>query len=161
MGGLFWRNITSYNYLLPRMQIETNTYICKFPTSSGILSKKDGNITALFSLCPEAADSKRSAESQTRGRPLALFLTKMAAPTIGSHELQIAGMESSPNEESLYRFRKGSYVLYITLAGDCVLLDGSDYGFPPSVRNLLPGSIDTSYNHAFIDSSGNTTFSIR
>jgi len=50
------------------------------------------------------------------------------------NQLQIAGMEARPNEESLYRFRKGSYVLYVTLAADCVLLDGYDYGFPPAAR---------------------------
>ena len=77
------------------------------------------------------------------------------------NQLQIAGMEASPNEESLYRFRKDSYVLYVTLAADCVLLDGYDYGFPPAVRKFLPPTIDMSYNHAFIDSSGNVTFSIR
>jgi predicted Ser/Thr protein kinase len=44
---------------------------------------------------------------------------------------------------------------------DCMVLDDSDYGFPPAIRNLLPKSIDTSYNHAFIDSSGTSNFSIR
>lgn len=85
----------------------------------------------------------------------------MTAGTIASRELQVAGMEASPNKESLYRFRKGSYVLYVTLAADYTVLDGSDYGFPPAIRNLLPQSIDTSYNHAFIDSSGTATFSTR
>jgi len=85
----------------------------------------------------------------------------MTAATIASRELQQAGMESSPNQESLYRFRNGSYVLYVTLAANCVLLDDSDYGFPPAIRNILPRTIDTSYNHAFIDSFGIATFSIR
>src|SRR5579859_300089 len=83
----------------------------------------------------------------------------MTSGTIDTRELQQAGMEASPNNESLYRFRKGSYVLYVTLAANCVLLDDSDYGFPPAIRNLLPQSIDTSYNHAFIDSSGTVAFS--
>jgi predicted Ser/Thr protein kinase len=80
--------------------------------------------------------------------------------TIASLELQPAGMESSPNNESLYRFRKGSYVLYITLAANCRLLDDpGDYGFPPAIRRLLPPTIDTTHNHATITSSGTVTFS--
>ena len=80
---------------------------------------------------------------------------------IDSHELQQAGMESSPGQNSLYRFRNGSYVLYVTLAPSCTLLDESDYGFPPAIRNLLPRVIDTSYNHAFIDCSGTVALSTR
>lgn len=80
--------------------------------------------------------------------------------TIASHELQPAGMESSPENESLYRFRKGSYVLYITLAANCRLLDDPcDYGFPPAIRRLLPPTIDTTHNHATITSSGSIIFS--
>jgi hypothetical protein len=53
--------------------------------------------------------------------------------TIDKHEFQPAGMESSPEEESLYRFRKGSYILYITLAAESRLLkDPIDYGFRSS-----------------------------
>jgi predicted Ser/Thr protein kinase len=80
--------------------------------------------------------------------------------TIASHELQPAGMESSPDNESLYRFRKGSYVLYITLAANCRLLpDPSDYGFPPAVRKLLPPTVNTAYNQASIASFGKVIFS--
>lgn len=82
--------------------------------------------------------------------------------TIDSRELRPASMESSPNNESLYRFRKDSYVLYVTLDANCVLLDDpTDYGFPPAVRRLLPPSIDMSYNHASINSSGAISFSKR
>jgi hypothetical protein len=67
--------------------------------------------------------------------------------TIDTHEFQPAGMESSPEEESLYRFRKGSYILYITLAAESRLLK-IDYGFPVAIRRLLPSTLDTTYNHA-------------
>jgi len=49
----------------------------------------------------------------------------------------------------------------VTLAANCVLLDDSDYGFPPAIRKLQPCTIDTSCNHVCIDSFGIATFSIR
>jgi len=74
-------------------------------------------------------------------------------------DLQEAGMEASPDSESLYRFRAGSYFLYVVLQPNCVLIkDPIDYGFPPAIRKLLPPTIDLSHNFVRISSSGTVAF---
>jgi len=74
-------------------------------------------------------------------------------------ELQEVSMESSPDFESLYRFRAGSYVLYVVLQPRCALIaDPDDYGFPPAILKLLPSTIDPSYNCVDISSSGQCQF---
>ena len=74
-------------------------------------------------------------------------------------ELQAAGMDASPDYESLYRFRAGSYVLYVVLQPHCVSIsDPIDYGFPPAILKLLPPTIDPSYNLVHISSSGESKF---
>jgi len=74
-------------------------------------------------------------------------------------ELQAAGIDATPDYESLYRFRAGSYVLYVVLQPHCIFLtDPDDYGFPPAIRKLLPSTIDPSYNLVHISSSGECQF---
>jgi len=75
-------------------------------------------------------------------------------------ELQQAGMDATPDYESLYRFRAGSYVLYVVLQPHCIsITDPVDYCFPPAILKLLPPNIDPAYNLVHISSSGESKFS--
>jgi predicted Ser/Thr protein kinase len=78
---------------------------------------------------------------------------------MNTRELQAAGMDASPDSESLYRFRADSYVLYVVLQPHCTSIpDPFDYGFPPAVRKLLPPTIDSAFNMVHISSSGELAF---
>jgi hypothetical protein len=73
-------------------------------------------------------------------------------------DLEQAGMDACDTEcdtESLYRFRAGSFVLYVVVQPRCILIkDISDYGFPIAIRNLLPPTIPSSHNLVEISSNG-------
>ena len=62
------------------------------------------------------------------------------------------------NIVNLYRFRSGSYVLYVEVEPHCILIeDKCDYGFPPAIRKLLPPTLPSSHNLVKITSNGEIT----
>ena len=79
-----------------------------------------------------------------------------------TRKLEPAGMDAddtdTTNSNHLYRFRYGSYVLYVEIEPHCILVESNDnYGFPLAIRKLLPETIPISHNLVRITSSGKIT----